>query len=92
MCTGLVKVSPSPPVIDSNYARYNNWRDVKTNNRSIADISTECAMISFTLAKKILNKGKQAYDDEQVKAILKTLTIMAEQQIITEQYRKEKEI
>ncbi len=47
-------------------------------------------MISYTVAKKILNKGKQAYDDEQVKEILRTLTIMAEQQIITEKYKEEK--
>ena len=48
-------------------------------------------MINFTTAKKKLNKGNQAYDDEQVRNILKTLTIMAEQQIITELYKKEKQ-
>ncbi len=72
-----------------------DWRPTvgrggKANNRSNADISTECAMISLTKAKKILNKGKRAYDDEQVKEILRTLEIMAEQQIITEKYKEEK--
>jgi len=47
-------------------------------------------MVSIKTAKKILNKGKRAYDDEQVKEILKTLEIMAEQQIITEKYKEEK--
>ncbi len=47
-------------------------------------------MISLTKAKIILNKGKRAYDDEQVKEILRTLEIMAEQQIITEKYKEEK--
>jgi len=65
-------------------------RGEKANNRSNADISTEGAMISLTKAKKILNKGKRAYDDEQVKEILRTLEIMAEQQIITEKYKEEK--
>ena len=65
-------------------------RGWKANNRSNADISTEGAMISLTKAKKILNKGKRAYDDEQVKEILRTLEIMAEQQIITEKYKEEK--
>lgn len=65
-------------------------RGGKANNRSNADISTEGAMISLTKAKKILNKGKRAYDDEQVKEILRTLEIMAEQQIITEKYKEEK--
>ncbi len=45
-------------------------------------------MISLTIAKKILNKGELAYDDEQVKEILRTLEIMAEQQIITEKYKE----
>ena len=53
-------------------------------------LAQQCYMISFTAAKRILNKEKQAYDDEQVKEILRTLTIMAEQQIITEKYREEK--
>ena len=65
-------------------------RGGKANNRSNAGISTEGAMISLTKAKKILNKGKRAYDDEQVKEILRTLEIMAEQQIITEKYKEEK--
>ncbi len=72
-----------------------NWqttveRGGKANNRSNADISTKGAMISLTTAKKILNKGKRAYDDEQVKEILRTLEIMAEQQIITEKYKEER--
>ena len=53
-------------------------------------LAQQCYMISFTTAKRTLNKEKQAYDDEQVKEILRTLTIMAEQQIITEKYREEK--
>ena len=65
-------------------------RGGKANNRINADISTESAMITITIAKKILNKGKRAYDDEQVKEILRTLEIMAEQQIITEKYKEEK--
>lgn len=65
-------------------------RGGKANNRINADISTEGAMISITTAKKILNKGKRAYDDEQVEEILRTLEIMAEQQIITEKYKEEK--
>lgn len=70
-----------------------DWRPTverggKANNRINADFSTECAMISLTIAKKILNKGELAYDDEQVKEILRTLEIMAEQQIITEKYKE----
>lgn len=53
-------------------------------------LAQQCYMISLTTAKRILNKGKQTYDDEQVKEILRTLTIMAEQQIITEKYKEEK--
>ena len=47
-------------------------------------------MISFTKAKKILNKGERKYTDEEVKEILRTLSIMAELQIETEIYRMER--
>ncbi|MCR5193111.1 MAG: hypothetical protein K6D59_07375 [Bacteroidales bacterium] len=48
-------------------------------------------MISVSTAKKILNKGKQAYSDEQAKQILETLSMMAELQLQTEQYKQENE-
>lgn len=47
-------------------------------------------MISVRDAKKILNNKKAAYNDEQVKEILETLAIMAEQQILTEDYKTKK--
>lgn len=48
-------------------------------------------MISIRDAKKILNNKKTAYNDEQVKEILETLAIMAEQQILTEEYKTKKQ-
>ncbi len=48
-------------------------------------------MISVRDAKKILNNKKAAYNDEQVKEILETLAIMAEQQILTEDYKTKKQ-
>lgn len=47
-------------------------------------------MISLTEAKKILNKGERKYTDEEVKEILRTLSIMAELQIETEKYKMER--
>lgn len=47
-------------------------------------------MISLTEAKKILNKGERKYTDEEVKEIIRTLSIMAELQIETEKYRMER--
>ncbi len=44
-------------------------------------------MNSPTEAKIILNKGKRKYTDEEVKDILRTLSIMAELQIETEKYK-----
>ena len=47
-------------------------------------------MISLTEAKKILNKGERKYTDEEVKEILRTLSIMAELQIESEKYWMER--
>ncbi len=47
-------------------------------------------MISLTEAKKILNKGERKYTDEEVKEILRTLSIMAELQIEMEKNMTER--
>lgn len=47
-------------------------------------------MISLTEAKKILNKGERKYTDEEVNEILRTLSFMAEMQIETDKYWKER--
>lgn len=46
-------------------------------------------MISFTEAKKILNKGERKYTDEEVKEIRDYLYKMAELQIETEKKKME---